>query len=227
MGGISMLRNFVLPTTLWRGAFEFCLFAASITVVLAGTVEDFEAGLRSYRAGDIVGAMAPLRNAANAGHAKAQVLLAEILDRSELDEDAIALYRKAADQGDADGMFGLGVMLAGGEGVKKKEPIEGRKWIEKAAGLGQMQAINVMAQAHLNLDLGFTEADRESAQALHWIQQAAANDYLPAIEALIAAYSSGNRWGLTADKAMADQYFAQMNRIRTTEPAKTKKKVKR
>ena len=222
-----MLEKLVLSIPVWRSVFAFCLFAASITVVLAGVVEDYEEGLKSYRAGDIVGAMAPLRKAADAGHAKAQVLLAEILDRSEFDEEAIALYRKAADQGEADGMFGLGVMLAGGEGVKKKEPLEGRKWIEKATELGQMQAVNVMAQAYLNLELGLSEDDRESAQALHWMQRAAANDYLPAIEALMTAYTLGNRWGLTADKAMADQYLAQINRIRNVEPVKAKKKLKR
>jgi TPR repeat protein len=212
------VRDGILVTT---------LFFASLSCLMAGTDEDFAAGERSYRAGDIVGAMTPLRNAANAGHPKAQVLLAEILDRSEFDEEAIALYRKAADQGDADGMFGLGVMLAAGEGIKKKEPLDGRKWIEKVAGLGHKQAVNVMAQAHLNLDLAITESERESEQALLWMKKAAANDYLPAIDALIAAYSIGNRWGLAVDPVLASQYRAQASQLRDAEPAKTKKKLKR
>lgn len=216
-----------LSSKVWRPALVCCLLATMASVVQAGTEEDYAAGFKSYRAGDIVGAMTPLRNAASAGHAKAQVLLAEILDRSEFDEEAIALYRKAAEQGDADGMFGLGAMLAAGEGLKKKEPLEGRQWIEKAAGLGHVQAINVMAQAYLNLELGLAESDRESPQALHWLKQAATNDYLPAIDALSAAYAAGDRWGLTADKTMAEQYQAQASRIRNVEPAKAKKKTKR
>lgn len=214
------------PNT-WRQALIGGLLATVLALAQAGTEEDYASGLKSYRAGDIVGAMAPLRNAANAGHARAQVLLAEILDRSEFDEEAISLYRKAAEQGNADGMFGLGAMLAAGEGSKKKEALEGRQWIEKAAGLGHVQAINVMAQAYLNLELGLADSDRESAQALHWLERAAANDYLPAIDVLSAAHAAGNRWGLAADKTLAEQYQAQASRIRNAEPAKAKKKTKR
>lgn len=203
------------------------LLAGLLSMALAGPNEDYQAGFKSFQEGDVVGAMGPLRNAANAGHPKAQVLLAEILDRSEFDEDAVALYRKAADQGDPDGMFGLGAMLAAGEGVKKKEPVEGRKWIEKAAGLDQKQAINVMAQAYLKGELGLSEADRDTPQALHWVRLSAENDYLPAIDALAAAYTNGDRLGVTADKAMADRYLAQANRLRNIDPTKAKKKVKR
>lgn len=203
------------------------LFVLSVSTVWAGPNEDYQAGFKSFQSGDVVGAMAPLRTAANAGHAKAQVLLAEILDRSEFDEEALALYRQAAAQGDADGMFGLGVMLAAGEGIAKKEPLDGRQWIEKAAEAGQKQAINVMAQAHLKAELGLSEADRDTPTALRWVQQAAENDYLPALDALIAAYSLGNRWGLGINKVLADQYQAQANRVRNVDPAKTKKKVRR
>lgn len=204
-----------------------CLLAGLLSVALAGPNEDYQAGFKSFQEGDVVGAMAPLRNAANAGHPKAQVLLAEILDRSEFDEDAVALYRKAAEQGDPDGMFGLGAMLAAGEGVKKKDPVEGRKWIEKAAGLEQKQAINVMAQAYLKGELGLTEAERDTPQALHWVRLSADNDYLPAVDALAAAYTNGDRLGVTADKATADRYLAQANRLRNIDQAKAKKKVKR
>jgi len=204
-----------------------CLFALLASPVMAGPNEDYQAGLKSFQEGDVVGSMAPLRNAANAGHAKAMVLLAEILDRSEFDEDAVALYRKAADQGDADGMFGLGVMLAAGEGVKKKEPVEGRQWIHKAAELGHPQAINVIAQAYLKAEMGLSEAERDTPVAFDWVKKAADNDYLPALDALVSAYSAGNRWGLAVDKAKADKYQAQANKVRNLDPAKAKKKVRR
>lgn len=210
----------------WRAVAALCLALAGAQA-MAGADEDYQAGLKSFQAGDVVGAMNPLRAAADAGHAKAQVLLAEILDRSEFNEDAVALYRKAADQGDADGMFGLGAMLAAGEGVKAKMPLEGRQWIQQAAEKGHKQAINVMAQAYLKVELGLGEADRESPAALRWVKLAAENDYLPAIDALAAAYALGNRWGLEGNKGLAEQYRAQANRIRNVDPAKVKKKPRR
>lgn len=189
---------------------------------VADAEEDYQAGLKSHRVGDIVGAMPPLRRAALVGHAKAQALLADILDRTDFDIDAVELYRKSAAQGDLDGMFGLGTMLVSGEGVKKDIP-EGRGWIQKAAEQGHLQAINVMAQAYLKAELGFTANDRNTPEALAWVKRAAANDYLPAIDALSAAYAAGNDFGLAVDRSLAEQYQAQANRIRNVEPGKKKK----
>lgn len=190
----------------------------------AGTDEDYQAGLKSYRDGDVVGAMPTLRKAADAGHPKAQVLFAEVLDRAEFDEDAIAYYRKAAGQGEPDGMVGLASMLAGGEGVKKKDPLEAREWIQKAAELGHEQATNLMAQAYLRAELGVTEAEQNSAAALRWIELAAQQNYLPAVDALVQAYRVGNKLTLSADPKMAERYFAQANRLRGIELGKGKKK---
>lgn len=191
---------------------------------LAGPEEDYQAGLKSYQDGDVVGAMPGLRKAANAGHAKAQVLLAELLDRSEFDEEAVAYYRKAADQGDADGMFGYGVMVAAGEGVKKKDPAEGRRWIQKAAEQGHKQAIAVIGQAYLKAELGITESQRATPEALRWIELAAHHDYLPAVDALADAYRTGSGLAVTANAKLAEEYLAQANRLRGIDPAKKKKK---
>lgn len=196
-------------------------------LVMAGPDDDYRAGLKSFQDGDVVGAMAPLRSAANAGYSKAQVLLAEILDRSEFDEDAVVLYRKAADQGDPDGMFGLGAMIAAGEGVKMKDPVEGRLWIQRAADKGQKQAISVMAQAYLKSELGFSEADRMTPAALQWVILAAENNYLPAIDALIVAYSKGELLAVTPNPALVEQYQAQANKIRNIDPAKAKKRPRK
>lgn len=194
--------------------------------LVAAPDEDYQAGLKSYRNGDIVGAMSPLRQASLEGHAKAQALLAEILDRTDFDADAIALYRKSADQGDLDGMFGLGVMIVSGEGTKKDLPA-GRMWILKAAESGHLLAINAIAQGYLKGELGFTDADRNSPEALRWTKRAAENDYLPAIDALAAAYASGNAFGLQVDRGLSEQYQAQANRIRNLDPGKGKKKQRR
>jgi TPR repeat protein len=196
-------------------------------LVLAGPDDDYRAGLKSFQDGDVVGAMAPLRSAANAGYSKAQVLLAEILDRSEFDEDAVVLYRKAADQGDPDGMFGLGAMIAAGEGVKTKDLVEGRLWIQKAAEKGQKQAINVMAQAYLKGELGFSEADRMTPAALQWVLLSAENDYLPSVDALIVAYSKGELLAVSPNPSLVEQYQAQANKIRNIDPVKAKKRPRK
>jgi uncharacterized protein len=190
----------------------------------AGTEEDYQAGLKSYRDGDVVGSMPTLRKAADAGHPKAQVLFAEVLDRAEFDEDAIAYYRKAAAQGDPDGMVGLASMLAGGEGVKKKAPLEAREWIQKAAELGHEQAINLMAQAYLRAELGVTEQEQNTSAALHWVELAAQQNYLPAVDALVQAYRVGNKLTVSTDPKMVERYSAQANRLRGIEPGKGKKK---
>lgn len=194
--------------------------------VLAGSEEDYQAGVKSFRDGDVVGAMTPLRAASLAGHAKAQALLAEILDRTEFDEEAVELYRKSAAQGDPDGMFGLGVMIAAGEGTKK-DLLLGREWILKAAEKGLVMAVNVVAQAYLRGDLGYTEADRNTQEALSWLKLAATNEYLPAIDALVAAYSTGTGLPVEVDRVLAEQYQTQANRIRNIDPNKAKKKQRR
>lgn len=186
--------------------------------------DDYAAALKSYQAGDVVGAMPGLRKAANGGHAKAQVLLAELLDRSEFDEEAVGYYRKAAEQGDADGMFGYAVMLAAGEGLKKKDPLEARRWFLRAAEAGHAQATNVLAQAYLKGELGFVDADRESPEALRWIERAALNDYLPAIDALSEAYRTGRGLPVAADEKLAAEFLARSNRLRGIDPAKKKRK---
>lgn len=195
--------------------------------LLAADNEDYDLGFKRYQEGDVVGAMTPLRKAANAGHIKAMVLLAQILDASEFDEDAVGLFRQAAELGDPDGMFGLGAMTASGEGLKKKDPEAGRAWILKAAELGHVQAINVMAQSYLKAEMGLTEADRNTPEALRWVQLAAKNDYLPAVDALAEAYRTGGILGISANAALADEYWAQANKIRHIEPGKGKKRPKK
>ncbi|HLO61931.1 MAG TPA: hypothetical protein VK165_03105, partial [Azonexus sp.] len=88
-------------------------------------------------------------------------------------------------------------------------------------------AINAIAQGYLKGELGFTEVDRNTPESLRWVKRAAENDYLPAIDALAAAYSSGNAFGLPVDRALAEQYQAQANRIRNLDPGKGKKKQRR
>lgn len=216
-----------MPQNFRRGVWVLLLCSLGCwEVSLAGPAEDYQSALKSYQDGDVVGAMPGLRKAANAGHAKAQVLLAELLDRAEIDEEAAGYYRKAAEQGDADGMFGYGVMLAAGEGIKK-DLNEGRRWIQKAAEQGHPQAVNVIAQAYLKADLGLADKDRNSIEALRWVELAAKNDYLPAVDALADAYRAGSGLPVAANDKLAAEFRAQANRLRGIDPAKKKKKVRK
>lgn len=192
------------------------------TPVFAGPPEDFASATKAYAAGDVVGSMPMLRRSADAGHTPAQVLLAEILDRSEFDEEAVVYYRKAAEQGSVDGQFGLGSMYSNGEGVKKDLAVA-RRWITLAADQGHKQAIGVIAQAFIAGQLGVSDQDRQGEDARRWIRKAADLGYLPAIDALILAYRNG-ALGLESDAGEADRWQAKANELRGLRPASGKGK---
>jgi uncharacterized protein len=192
---------------------------------LAGPAEDYASARRAYAAGDVVNAMPILRKAADAGYAPAQVLLGEILDLSEYDEEAAAMYRKAARQGDAEGQFRLGSLYSQGEGVKK-DVDEARRLIRASAEQGHVQATNVMAESYLNALLGIPESDRHSADSLRWVTAAAEGDYLPAIDALALAYRNGG-FGLTPDAKEAERLTAKANALRNIQQSSGKGKGRR
>jgi TPR repeat protein len=55
-------------------------------------------------------------------------------------------YRRAALKGNERGMFEYGLMLIQGEGGAKR-PTHGRRYVERAAAAGQVDALKVMAYA--------------------------------------------------------------------------------
>lgn len=164
--------------------------------------DDFRGGSQAYRMGDVVQAMVLLKRSADAGHARSQSLLAYILDKAEFNEEAVAYYRKAAAQGNADGEFGLGSMYAAGEGVPRDYP-EARKLITRAAEKGHAGATNLLAQAYLGGELGIDERQRRGAEALRWITRASEGGFLPAMERLAQAYRTGG-YGLAIDLKLAE-----------------------
>ncbi len=179
----------------------------------AGPKEDFEEGAKAFNSGKVVDAIPPLKRAADAGNADAQVMLGQLLDGAEFDEDAVKYFRKAADLGNSEGAFGLGTMYASGEGVGQSFS-EALKWLRKAAELGNKNAINFIAHAYMHGGLGFDDAARKSPEALNWIKRSAEADYVPALTALSAAYRSG-QYGLAPDAAMADSLAARVTKLRT------------
>ena len=143
---------------------SLCAAACAFALAAAATPqEDTERADASLRAGDLITAMALLRQAADAGHAPAQARLADLLDVAEQDAQAVALYRKAAEQGNAAGEFGLGRMLTQGEGVARDVP-EGLRWIQRAAAGDHAPAIEWLARAHRSGDLGLARDPQEAAR---------------------------------------------------------------
>jgi TPR repeat protein len=191
------------------------LLVATLTacsVTLAGPHEDYQEGARSYARGDLMAAMTTLKRAADGGHAAAQALYALILDRADSDEEAVGYYRKSAEQGNPDGQFGYGAMLASGEGTKR-DVDQAREWILKAAEQGHKLAINELALAYLKGQLNIPPDERQGPQALRWVRQAAENDFVPAMDAMAAAYKTGG-YGLAADASQAEMWSTKARKAR-------------
>lgn len=181
----------------------------------AATAEDvYQEARNIFLRGDVVGAMPLLRKAADEGHAPAQVMLAQILDKAEFDKEAIEYFRKAALQGNADGEFGLGTMYAGGEGVSR-DTQEALRWYRLAAGRGHDRAILVLALAYLGGNLGLTDRRRDDAQARLWIRTVAETGNIQGMEGLAAALRSGD-FGFVVDTKQAADLEEKVKKLRTS-----------
>lgn len=201
-----MHRRFTLPI-----AAALLLAGAA----LAAPQDDFEAGRKAYMLGDFVGAMPILKRAADAGHADAQSLYAYILDKAEYNEDAAKYFRQAAEQGNADGQYGLGVLYADGEGVAR-DPAAAREWLQRAGAQGHSLAILALSQAVLGGNLGF-KRDQADAAALGWVNKAAELGSLPALAYLARGHRSG-AFG-AVDVAQAERFEARIKAL-NPEPKK-------
>lgn len=183
-----------------------------VSLAVAAPADDYETGAKAYAAGNVVDAMSSLKLAADKGHAGAQFLLAYILDGAELNEEAVKYYQKSAEQGNADGQFGLASMYASGEGVPKNLE-EARKLALRSALQDNMNAIVMLAQSYISGGLGFNETERRGNEALSWIIKAADLNYPPALIALSTAYRSG-QFGLTADLKKAEELDARLHQLK-------------
>ena len=133
-------------------------------VLAEDQVDDFQVGLDAYNRGDLPGALASFRKAADAGSAEAQVWLGYILDQSEDNEGAVRMYRAAAEQGNIDGIAGLAEMYAKGEGVEKDNE-QALMLFRKAGEAGHAQSIRVLIAAYANGGLGVTQ---DTAELAYW-----------------------------------------------------------
>jgi TPR repeat protein len=95
----------------------------------------------------------------------------------------------------------------------------------RAAKLGHKPAVNALATSYLQGGFDFTPAERESAEAVSWIQAAAAIDLLPAIDRLVVAYRKGEL-GLAIDVKRAAELEARAKALRGERGKITKKRGK-
>ena len=143
----------------WIGV---CALGLLSSAALADPAQDTARAEEAFRAGDLTRTIPLFKKAASEGYAPAQARLGEILDIAEFDEEAVTWFRKAADQGNAAGEFGLGRMYATGEGIGK-DPKKALYWIKLAAEKDYLLAVKLLAQAYRTGDLGLT-ANPQQAQ---------------------------------------------------------------
>jgi hypothetical protein len=194
--------------------FKSLKYACLAAALWAGTAwpaaqEDFQQGRQLYLKGDLVTAMPILKRAADAGHAGAQSLYGYILNKSEYTDDAVLYFRRAAEQGDADGQYGLGALYASGEGVSR-DPVAARQWLERAGAQRHPQAVIVLSQAFLGSSLGFRR-DPADAGGLAWVAMAAELGSIPALDYLAKGYRSG-AFG-APDVALAERMEARIREL--------------
>jgi len=197
-----------------RDFFIAVALAASLAAgaARADPAQDHAAGDAAYRRGDVRGAIAALRKAADSGHARAQVLLGTILDASEQDEEAVRYLAMAAAQGDSEGAYLLAAMYSAGEGVAR-DPARARQLLETAAASGHRESIFALAAAYIGGGLGLAGADRAAPAAVDWIRKAADAGHLPSLDRLATAYRKGEL-GLAPDIKLAEEAEARARSIR-------------
>jgi len=174
--------------------------------------EDLQAGINAYNIGNLVGAMEFFQSAADAGLAEAQVRLAYIRDYSNDDDEAIKLYRAAADQDYPAGYAGLAEMYMKGEGVER-DPTQALEFYAVAAELDHVPSIVTLARILAHGEPGIVPDPSRAGQLL---QKAAQLGDGVAIRELIAAYQEGT-YGLDADPGRAAYWEVRLEEGRTSD----------
>jgi TPR repeat protein len=171
----------------------------------ASPEEDGAEGIREYELGNMIDGMELMYKSADAGYAPAQAKLGYILDQSEENEKAVIWFRKAAEQGNMDGQYGLGIMYAKGDGVEKTFS-QAIVWIKKAADQGHLMAMRTYATALENGELGISKDEDET---LRWLKKAADRGDAISIRRLARAYRWGEL-GLATDTIEANKLQAMI-----------------
>lgn len=125
-------------------------------------------GLGAYHCASSAADLGTSAAAAGPEEASAQVRLGHTEYKRLNVTEAARWFRKAAEQGNAEGQFYLGVMYARGRGVPH-DFSQAAHWFQKAADQGH-------AGAQCNLGIAYAEGagvKRDDKQAVQWLQKAA------------------------------------------------------
>lgn len=123
--------------------------AAALVLIAAAAFaapeDDYASARKAYARGDVSGAMRTLKPNVAAGHGPSMALMAFMLERSDFVDEALALYRRAAELDVADAHVGLGNLYLAGRGVAKDENAA-LVHFSKAARLGDAHAAALVAR---------------------------------------------------------------------------------
>lgn len=181
-------------------------------VAIANPEDDYRRGADAYRTGDIVGAMTPLKLAADAGHARAQALYGVILDSAEMDAEAVVYLRKSAEQNDPEGQYALAKMYMTGE-ARAHDDAEAGRLMRLAAAQGHEHAIISLALAYVAGNGLLGAIDPSDPEAAQFIVKAAEMGDGRVMDALVKAYREGG-FGLSPDAPQADRWAARLAKMR-------------
>ena len=115
----------------------------------------------------------------------------------------ILMYRRAAEMGDPQGMYSLGICYEYGEGGLTKDEMKAVEWCQKAAEAGDAEAMSDLGCAYEWGEGGLT---RDEAKAVEWYQKAAEAGSARGMKNLGGCYEYGTG-GLTKDEAKAMEWY--------------------
>jgi TPR repeat protein len=125
---------------------------------------------------------------------------------------AAKYYASAASQGNAEGMYNLGMMYDRGQGVKKDHSLATQFYQNAASQLPHLPKSNVpnigVAEAEHALGLRYyngIDVNKNLAMAAHWYERSAEHGCAHAANNLGIMYLEGT--GVTQDKQKAEQWF--------------------
>ena len=141
-------------------------FAIGLALMWGSTMAELNKGRQLFEAGDYKEALAELTAADTVALPEAQNLIGRIYYFGNKDvpinhSHAVAWYRKAAEQGDANAQYNLGVFYEKGLGVTK-DLTQAVAWYRKAAEQGNALAQNNLGTMHRDGSGGLLQ-DHEAA----------------------------------------------------------------
>jgi TPR repeat protein len=164
--------------------------AAALLTASFGAVAGFPEAIKALAAGDYATADKEMRPIAEGGDTRAQVLLARIYRDTRNPQrnatEAIAWFRRAADAGNAEAHYWVGVMHAAGDGTDKSMEQALQSW-RQSAEAGHGPALGALAMAYAS----GSGVDKDMAEAVRWARLGAQKNDMHSQSVLGRAYLIG------------------------------------